>query len=319
MNKIFTLILLTLSISVFAQDDEAKIIQWDINRLDSIGGFPVTLYGEPLVVETDSGTAVEFDGADDGLLVESNPLEGAEEFSIEVVFKPYPGGLEEQRFIHIQQDDNNRALIELRSTPEDNWFLDTFIKSAGSGTTLFAEDFLHAANEWWHACLVYSNNTMTHYVNGIEELSDAISFQPVSSGATSIGVRQNLVSWYKGAIKTIRVTHKALSPDEFLYNIEPDDPPVASIPETGAISGFNIFPNPIHSEATIHYNLDSEANISLKVFNIQLVELINLSNGIETAGNKRISFSRGNLSAGVYFCVLQVDRKVFTQKLMLLD
>lgn len=319
MKQNFILFFLIISFSIFAQDNEPKVIQWDINRLDSIGGFPVTLYGEPLVVETDSGTAVEFDGVDDGMLVESNPLEGAEEFSIEVVFKPYPGGLEEQRFIHIQQDDDNRALIELRSTPEDDWFLDTFIKSAGSGTTLYAEDFHHTTNEWWHACLVYSDDTMTHYVNGIEELSDAISFQPVSSGATSIGVRQNLVSWYKGTIKTLKVTHKALSPDEFLYNTAPVDPPVTGISENGSIDKFNIFPNPIHSEATIHYTLTSEANISLKVFNMQLIELVDLSNGTETAGNKKVSFNRGNLSAGVYLCVLQVDRKVFIQKLMLLD
>lgn len=201
----------------FAQDS-TTVVLWELNNLNSIGGYPVTLIGEPQVIESDGVKAIEFDGIDDGILINNNPLSGATGFTVEVVFKPYTGGLEEQRFVHFQQDDNNRVLIETRLV-DDKWFLDTFIKSGSSNKTLYAEDYKHDAGEWYHAALVYKNNVMTHYVDGVEELSGAVTYQTVTSGATSVGVRQNLVSWFKGAVKTIRVTRKALSPEEFLINL----------------------------------------------------------------------------------------------------
>lgn len=311
------LVLLILCLSISAQNEDPLVIQWDINRLDTIGGQPVTVYGNPIVVETDSGKAVEFDGIDDGLLVPLNPMAGANEFSIEIVFKPYSGGLKEQRFIHMQQDDNNRALIELRSI-DNNWFLDTYIKSNGNGKALYAENDLHPSDKWWHACLVYSNNTMTHYVNGVKELSDAITFVPVTTGVTSIGVRQNLVSWYKGAIKTLKVTHKALLPEEFLYN-DPVTPTALNPHENQFNNDFRVFPNPADSEATIAYNLADEASVMLKIYNLQSEEIMHLANGKQSAGSQQVSFSREHLPAGVYLCILEIDQVAFSKKLMLLD
>lgn len=315
MKIVFTFVFLIICISINAQNEDPVVIQWDINRLDSIGGHPVSLYGNPIVVETDSGKAVQFDGIDDGLLVPSNPMAGAKEFTVEVVFKPYSGGSKEQRFIHMQQDDNNRALIELRSI-DNNWFLDTFIKSNGTGTVLYAENDLHPSDQWWHACFVCSADSMTHYVNGVKELSMPITFSPVSSGATSIGVRQNLVSWYKGAIKTLKVTHKALQPEEFLY-YKLTDPPTSIKQEQGSINNFRVFPNPVSSEATISYCLDSEASVSLKIFNMQLVELVNLVSEKQSAGTQSVKLNKENLPSGLYVCILQIDQEVFTQKILM--
>jgi hypothetical protein len=314
--KLFAvLFFFTSSLGLSAQDQETKVILWDINRLDSIGGLPVTIYGDPQVVETDSGMAIEFDGIDDGLLIESNPLAGAEEFSIEVIFKPYPGGLEEQRFIHMEQDNDNRALIELRSASDNMWFLDTFIKSGSSGTTLYAEDFLHSASEWWHACLVYKDDTMRHYVNGSEELKGYIPFQPVSSGKTSLGVRQNLVSWYKGIIKILKITHRALEPDEFLTS----KPPTTLKAEQENRNEFKIFPNPIGTEASIRYHVDRESRVTLKIYNLQLMEIESLVSAIQPSGMQQVQFNRKNLPPGIYYCVLQVDSEFFTQKILVLN
>jgi hypothetical protein len=52
--------------------------------------------------------------------------------------------------------------------------------------------------------------------NGDVEMSIPIEFTPLKPGHTSIGVRLNKVSWFKGAIRKIRITSKALSPEEFL-------------------------------------------------------------------------------------------------------
>ena len=66
------------------------------------------------------------------------------------------------------------------------------------------------------AAIVVDENSFTHFVNGELELSEAIRFEPQLPGRTSLGVRLNEVNWFKGAIRTVRITPRALVPEEFL-------------------------------------------------------------------------------------------------------
>jgi len=53
-------------------------------------------------------------------------------------------------------------------------------------------------------------------VNGELELAGEVAFAPMTTGRTSIGVRQNRVSWFKGAIAEVRFTAVALSADRLM-------------------------------------------------------------------------------------------------------
>jgi lysophospholipase L1-like esterase len=198
-------------------DESVKAaVAWRINRLDKIGGQPTIGIGNPLVIATSDGKAVLFDGVDDGLIVNANPIAGAAAFTVEAVFRPDAGGTTEQRWFHIQEEaTDNRVLLEIRLTGEQ-WFLDTFIKSGENKLTLYAENFKHKAGEWYHVALVYDGDTMRHFVDGKEELSGALTIQPLGGGSTSIGVRMNRVFWFKGAVRKARFTPRALSPQEFM-------------------------------------------------------------------------------------------------------
>ena len=67
--------------------------------------------GQPKIVETDDGRAVQFNGTTDGLVLDVNPIQGLDTFSLEVVFRPDADGPEEQRFVHIEENGSgNRAL-----------------------------------------------------------------------------------------------------------------------------------------------------------------------------------------------------------------
>jgi hypothetical protein len=194
-----------------------RAITWDFTQLDQIGEHKTTVIGSPRVIDTPEGKAVEFDGVDDGLLIDFNPLTGLEQFAAEVIFRPYAGGPKEQRFFHLQEDGSeNRLLFETRLTADDRWFLDSFIKSGDGNYTLFAEKWPHPIGPWYHAAVVMDGKTMRHFVNGKEELATPIQFKPQQPGRTSIGVRINKVSWFKGAVRQFRVTPKALQPEEFL-------------------------------------------------------------------------------------------------------
>lgn len=193
------------------------VITWNLDRLDGIGGHKVTVLGEPKVIDTPAGKALEFDGVDDAILLDVNPLAGLKEFTAEVVFQPYASGPKEQRFFHMQEAaSENRVLFETRLTDDRQWFLDTFLKSGDGNYTQFAKDALHKLGPWYHAALTIDAKQMRHYVNGQLELSTAIEFQPLAPGQTSLGVRLNKVHWYKGAIRQVRVTPRVLMPDAFL-------------------------------------------------------------------------------------------------------
>ena len=212
---------LALTLSGRAQEQgerkaQAGPVVWKIDNLKKIGGHATTAVGDPRVIKTPGGKAVLFDGVDDGLVVDANPVAGAHAFTVEAVFRPDAGGSKEQRWLHIQgarRDD--RVLLETRLVG-DEWFLDTFIKSGEQGRTLYAENFKHPLGRWYHVALVYDGSVMRHYVDGREELSGPLSIGTLEAGRTSIGVRMNRIHWFKGAVRRARFTPRALRPAEFM-------------------------------------------------------------------------------------------------------
>jgi hypothetical protein len=215
-----TLAAAVLSIAVAGQSSAptpAEAVVWRLDSLERVGGHAVSAVGAPRVVQTDIGPAVEFNGTADGLFVETNPLSGLERFTIEVLFQPAADGPAEQRFLHIEAPGtDSRALIELRMLPGAMWSLDTYLRSHGKGLTLLDRGKVHPVGRWYGAALTYDGRNMTHYVNGQPEHSGVIAFAAASGGRTSIGMRQNKVSWFKGRIHSVRVTPEALPPDRLL-------------------------------------------------------------------------------------------------------
>lgn len=190
---------------------------WRLDNLENIGGHPVTVEGEPKVIDTPHGKAIEFDGVDDAIFLDVHPLEGMSTFTAEVVFKPYADGAPEQRFFHMQENGSeSRVMFETRLVDGGLWFLDTFIKSGNQNVTLYAEGDKHEIGPWRHAAIVVDGKTFRHYVDGRPELSAALQYEPQHAGRTSLGVRINKAYWFRGAIRTVRFTPRALAPEDFL-------------------------------------------------------------------------------------------------------
>lgn len=195
---------------------QEKTITWRMDSASEIGGNSTEAWGNPEMIEGKEENFVEFDGKDDGLLVNNNPIAGMDEFTIEVDFKPYSGYPEnrEQRFLHIQDPDNEnrRILIELRLNNQEEWYGDWFIKAESEDLTLIDSTLTHPVNEWATIKLVYKDGQMRGYINGKQELSGQIDYLPIDDkGKTSIGARMDKRSWFKGAIKEVRFIPEALS------------------------------------------------------------------------------------------------------------
>jgi PelA/Pel-15E family pectate lyase len=194
---------------------------WRLDDTNRVGGFATMVIGQPKVVHTDIGSAVEFNGTGDGLMVDVNPLAGLREFTVEVLLAPSADGSEEQRFLHIEDlapasGTASRALLELRQVPGGAWSLDTYLRHRETGLTLLDRAKTHEAGRWAAVALSYDGKTMAHYVDGRRELAGDIALEPFASGRTSLGVRQNRVSWFKGRIHSVRITPRALAPAEMM-------------------------------------------------------------------------------------------------------
>lgn len=192
-------------------------VVWHVDNLETIAGHAVTVVGDPTVIETPNGKAIEFDGINDGIFLDVHPLAGMSAFTAEVIFSPYEGGAAEQRFFHMQESSSDhRVMFETRLVEDKQWFLDTFIHSGEQKIPLFAADFKHQTGSWYHAAIVVDGSSFKHFVNGQMELDEALQFEVQQAGKTSLGVRLNQVNWFKGAIRTVRITPRALDPEEFL-------------------------------------------------------------------------------------------------------
>jgi len=188
---------------------------WTFDRLDRIGGHQPTVLGNPRVVDTPVGKAIEFDGVDDALLVDEHPLAGAETFTWEAIFRP-DGGRPAQRWFHLQEaGTENRMLFEIRVV-DSQWYFDSYVHARGADKALINRERLHPLSAWYHVAAVYDGREFRNYVNGTQEGAAEIRLAPQGPGRSSIGVRINLVDYFKGAIHLSRFTRRALAVDQFL-------------------------------------------------------------------------------------------------------
>jgi len=203
------------------QGEPAETTVWTFDRIENIGGHKTTVLGQPKVIDSPMGKAVEFDGVDDALFVENHPLAGAKLFTWEAIFRP-DGGQREQRWFHLSEKDpntgadtDNRMLYEIRVAGEQ-WFLDSFNQSGTQSATLMNRNALHPLGAWYHVATVYDGKEFRNYVDGVQEGAAQGDLAPHGPGHSSVGVRINKVFYFKGAVHLARFTRRALSTSEFL-------------------------------------------------------------------------------------------------------
>ncbi len=217
----FSIFFMIAVISLHSQPvNEPASVIWNIDNCSSIGGYPVTVFGNPSVKEFPIGKAMVFDGIDEGLIVQGCPMNKSSEFTVEIIFRPdssFPDNIE-QRFLHIQKPnfEHRRMLLELRLNDKQEWIVDTHVRADSNYLTSLAKDYPHPVDRWYHVALVYKDGVASHYVNGIKEMSGPINYLPVDSAHVSLGMRMNQKSFFKGAIKSVRLSNIALSPSGFM-------------------------------------------------------------------------------------------------------
>ena len=194
---------------------KSNMTEWILHDLVRNPVKGVIIEGTPEIIKYKLKRAVAFNGSADAVFVDEMPLSGLEQFTVEVIFNPFSGGNFEQRFLHCGEITGDRVLLEIRST-EKGWYFDGFIKVKDQEKALIEPTLLHPHDRWYHVAYVIDHGKLETWVNHEKELEGRIGMVSLSGGKTSIGVRQNLISWFKGAIYKIRISPRALKPKEFM-------------------------------------------------------------------------------------------------------
>ena len=198
-----------------APDNRPRTIDWQVADLPAID----SVMGDPVHFATPLGQAVCFNGESDGYFVGENPLAGMTELTIEVIFRQHSNAKFEQRFLHMGKVNGPRVLFETRVNPDSTWYLDTYIRLDGQvkqDLVLIDPAQTHPCDRWYNLAMVVADGKATSYVDGVEQLTGEIPYRKIAEGITSVGVRQNKVCWFDGDLYRIRITPRALTPEEFL-------------------------------------------------------------------------------------------------------
>jgi hypothetical protein len=191
--------------------DSGTVDRWIIDNTSSIHDVVPMVIGGPQVITSPQGDALCFDG-DDGIVLAANPVQGLAAFTIEVLLRVDSvtnAALNQPRYLHIETTDASRVTMEARVT-ETNWYLDTYLLSGGQNRTLAELSKVHPVGQWTWAALTYADGQMRHFVDGVEDANGTVTIPALGAGKISLGVRQNLVNWFSGCIREVRVTATAL-------------------------------------------------------------------------------------------------------------
>jgi hypothetical protein len=191
---------------------------WLVDQLVADRRPGLEIIGTPKTTSVDGRHAVVFDGKQDGLLVNANPVAGSPTLTIELLVYPASNGNKEQRFFHLQDVAGRRALLETRTDDRGNWWLDGFMRTSSDpndkGLPLIDPKLTHPVEHWYWVGLRYDGRQLATFVDGVKQSEGTGNFGAIEAGKISLGVRQNLVYWFKGAIAEVRFHSRALTDEE---------------------------------------------------------------------------------------------------------
>jgi hypothetical protein len=196
--------------------DPMGAVTWTIDDLKSIGGHAVTVRGNPTVIDTPAGKAVQFDGQGDALVIDDLPIATWPRFTAEVLMRPDTGGVQAQRYFHMKENPSeHRVLFETRLFG-NNFVPDVFVESSVGEAALYTQKSMFPLGAWYSIAVVVDGQRARSYVNGVEQATANIGFQALKPGRTSLGMRINEKYFFKGALRLARFTPRPLAPDELL-------------------------------------------------------------------------------------------------------
>ena len=86
----------------------------------------------------------------------------------------------------------------------------------------------------------------------------------------------------------------------------------------GEFQLYQNYPNPFNPVSTIQFYVPSPSDISLSVYNLRGVVVLNLIQDTFAPGTYSIQLHSGDLSSGIYFFQLKTDFETINRKFMII-
>jgi len=305
---------------------ESSQIVWNINNLTKIGGYSIDVKGSPSIIKTSDGdSAVEFnaltDTSTERIKIQVNPLVNDTDFTVEVIFSPYNNyyAFKKSHQPYIFDICNPDSVI----SPKHQLNCGFYYENAGYGWNTLSDvigdtyfvlaesNHTFTTNSWYHMAVTYSKSTskLNYYVNGNLIYSHTGSHIGLfnSLQQVSIGSLMYPGNYFKGAIKKIIFTHKAITESDFTYDIASY---TTDIKFSKTINDYALnqnYPNPVSKQTTITYTVPRSEYVRLDLYNLMGERVKTMVDGTVDAGTHEVYFEKDNLPVGVYFYTMSTS------------
>jgi uncharacterized protein (DUF362 family) len=177
-----------------------------------------TLYGGPAwTTDAKFGYALDFDGVDDYVEVADNgsvPLSGP--VTVEAWIKPSGDPIQYSEIVDRELGGgggysfllNNDRLLHLWVGDGTDW-------TNTVGTTALQDDI------WYYVVGVADGSTIRVYVNGVQEGTPTAQGAPTNTNPVTLRIGRGcgaLLRWFNGIIDEVRISNRALTPEEIAAN-----------------------------------------------------------------------------------------------------
>jgi len=73
---------------------------------------------------------------------------------------------------------------------------------------------------------------------------------------------------------------------------------------------FSVYPNPFSKAANVEYELNSNENVELNMYNLVGEKVRSIDMGYQIAGSHQVTLEKGSLKSGLYILEIKTDKKV---------
>jgi len=163
------------------------------------------------------------------------------------------------------------------------------------------------------------HNENTFEIHSVSE--DILSRATVKGENLSPGAEAAYTVYNAGESVCLNPSFKAEYGSTFIAYIDGCEPPSPNFKIDGAtkISGnFTVYPNPVSTQAVIEYELKSDSGVSFSLFNTtgkKMTDILQMEQKV--AGLHQFNFDVTNLPTGIYYCIMQANDHIETQKIVI--
>ncbi|MBC8314685.1 MAG: T9SS type A sorting domain-containing protein [Bacteroidetes bacterium] len=116
------------------------------------------------------------------------------------------------------------------------------------------------------------------------------------------------------------VTFKYISdfiymPDDYTIEAGPCEFPVG-VDNRTTLASISVYPNPVTDKAVVKVNMPRHGNVQISMSNMLGQTVMKVDQGYIAAGSQQFTLDTGHLTAGLYFCTVQINSQKYTQKLI---